>query len=71
MEFVLKHLLFNREDSPIANLMLSVVDAFVEFERPTLGNANGKVRLGQGAWRLPGGLSDIPGQGISLRRYVF
>lgn len=33
IEFVKEHLTFNGEDSPMANLMLSVMGAFAEFER--------------------------------------
>jgi DNA invertase Pin-like site-specific DNA recombinase len=33
IEFVKEHLTFTDEDSPIANLMLSVMGAFAEFER--------------------------------------
>ena len=33
VEFVKEHLCFTGEDSPMANLMLSVMDAFAEFER--------------------------------------
>jgi DNA invertase Pin-like site-specific DNA recombinase len=33
VEFVKENLLFTREDSPMANLMLSVMGAFAEFER--------------------------------------
>ena len=33
VEFVKEHLVFTGEDSPIANLMLSVMGAFAEFER--------------------------------------
>lgn len=33
VEFVKEHLLFTGEDSPMANLMLSVMGAFAEFER--------------------------------------
>jgi DNA invertase Pin-like site-specific DNA recombinase len=33
MEFVKEHLSFTGEDSPTASLMLSVMDAFAEFER--------------------------------------
>jgi DNA invertase Pin-like site-specific DNA recombinase len=33
IEFVKEHLLFTGEDSPMANLMLSVMGAFAEFER--------------------------------------
>lgn len=36
MEFVKEHLLFAGEDSPWANLMLSVTRAFAEFERPLI-----------------------------------
>jgi len=33
IEFVKEHLVFTGEDSPMANLMLSVMGAFAEFER--------------------------------------
>lgn len=33
IEFVKEHLIFTGEDSPMANLMLSVIGAFAEFER--------------------------------------
>ena len=33
IEFIKEHLTFSGEDSPIANLMLSVMGAFAEFER--------------------------------------
>lgn len=33
IEFVKEHLMFTGEDSPMANLMLSVMGAFAEFER--------------------------------------
>jgi DNA invertase Pin-like site-specific DNA recombinase len=33
VEFVKEHLLFTGEDSPMANLLLSVMGAFAEFER--------------------------------------
>lgn len=33
MEFVKESLVFTGEDSPMANLMLSVMGAFAEFER--------------------------------------
>ena len=33
MEFVKEQLVFTGEDSPMANLMLSVMGAFAEFER--------------------------------------
>lgn len=33
IEFVTEHLVFTGEDSPVANLMLSVMGAFAEFER--------------------------------------
>src|SRR3712207_7619488 len=33
VEFIKEHLLFTGEDSPMANLMLSVMGAFAEFER--------------------------------------
>jgi DNA invertase Pin-like site-specific DNA recombinase len=36
IEFVKEHLTFTGEDSPMANLMLSVMGAFAEFERAIL-----------------------------------
>jgi len=36
IEFVKEHLTFTGEDSPMANLMLSVMGAFAEFERALL-----------------------------------
>lgn len=33
IEFIKEHLIFTGEDSPMANLMLSVMGAFAEFER--------------------------------------
>jgi DNA invertase Pin-like site-specific DNA recombinase len=36
IEFVKEHLTFSGEDSPMANLMLSVMGAFAEFERALL-----------------------------------
>lgn len=37
IEFVKEHLRFTGEDSPMANLMLSVMGAFAEFERALIG----------------------------------
>jgi DNA invertase Pin-like site-specific DNA recombinase len=37
IEFVKEHLNFTGEDSPMANLMLSVMGAFAEFERSLRG----------------------------------
>ena len=36
VEFVKEYLVFSGEDSPMANLMLSVMGAFAEFERALL-----------------------------------
>ncbi len=36
VEFVHKHMVFTGQDSPIAQLMLSVMGAFAEFERALL-----------------------------------
>ena len=43
VEFVKKSLVFTGEDSPMANLMLSVMGAFAEFERSLSGNAKRKA----------------------------
>jgi DNA invertase Pin-like site-specific DNA recombinase len=54
IEFIKEHLTFTGEDSPMANLMLSVMGAFAEFERALIrerqreGIALAKVR---GAYR--------------------
>jgi DNA invertase Pin-like site-specific DNA recombinase len=37
IEFVKENLVFTGEDSPLANLMLSVMGAFAEFERALIG----------------------------------
>jgi DNA invertase Pin-like site-specific DNA recombinase len=37
VEFLKEHLVFTGEDSPLANLMLSVMGAFAEFERALIG----------------------------------
>lgn len=37
IEFLKEHLTFTGEDSPMANLMLSVLGAFAEFERALIG----------------------------------
>jgi DNA invertase Pin-like site-specific DNA recombinase len=37
IEFVKEHLVFTGEESPMANLMLSVMGAFAEFERALIG----------------------------------
>jgi DNA invertase Pin-like site-specific DNA recombinase len=47
-------LVFTGEDSPMANLMLSVMGAFAEFERSLIpGAAARRHRPGQAARRLP------------------
>lgn len=43
VEFVKESLVFTGEDSPMANLMLSVMGAFAEFERSLSGNAKRKA----------------------------
>jgi DNA invertase Pin-like site-specific DNA recombinase len=56
VEFIKEHLTFTGEDSPMANLMLSVMGAFAEFERALIrerqreGIAIAKLR---GAYRVP------------------
>ncbi|MFC7401942.1 recombinase family protein [Citricoccus sp. GCM10030269] len=37
VEFAKEHLVFTGEDSPMANLLLSVMGAFAEFERSVIG----------------------------------
>ena len=44
IEFVKDNLTFTGEDSPLANLMLSVMGAFAEFERQGVGIAGGSGR---------------------------
>jgi DNA invertase Pin-like site-specific DNA recombinase len=43
VEFVKESLVFTGEDSPMANLMLSVMGAFAEFERSLIRNGRGKA----------------------------
>jgi hypothetical protein len=43
VEFVKESLVFTGEDSPMANLMLSVMGAFAEFERSLIGSGSGKA----------------------------
>ena len=49
LEFVKESLVFTGEDSPMANLMLSVMGAFAEFERsgPNLVQARTATVLGR------------------------
>ena len=70
IEFVKEGLTFTGEDSPMSNLMLSVMGAFAEFERASIGErqregiALAKVR---GAYRgRKKALS--PAQGLQLRQ---
>ena len=43
IEFVKEHLSFTGEDSPMANLMLSVMGAFAEFERARSASVSARV----------------------------
>jgi resolvase-like protein len=53
VEFVNESLVFTGEVSPVANLMLSMMGAFAEFERyPDQGGAEGRHRPGPAARRL-------------------
>ena len=55
IEFVKENLTFSGEDSPMANLMLSVMGAFAEFERALLRERQREgVAPGQAARGLPG-----------------
>jgi DNA invertase Pin-like site-specific DNA recombinase len=42
IEFVTEQLGFTGQDSPVANLLLSVMGAFAEFERALIRSGNGK-----------------------------
>ena len=54
IEFVKEGLTFTGEDSPMANLLLSVMGAFAEFERELIRERHaGGDRPGQAARRLP------------------
>ncbi len=44
IEFLKEHLTFTGEDSPMANLMLSVMGAFAEFERALIRERRGAYR---------------------------
>ena len=54
MEFVKEGLKFTGEDSPMANLMLSVMGAFAEFERALIRTSTRGNRACQAARCLPG-----------------
>ena len=45
IEFLKEHLTFTGEDSPMANLMLSVMGAFAEFERALMGRSQFRCRI--------------------------
>jgi DNA invertase Pin-like site-specific DNA recombinase len=54
IEFLKEHLVFTGEDSPLANLMLSVMGAFAEFERALIGERQREgitLAKGRGAYR--------------------
>lgn len=72
IEFVKEHLAFTGEDSPMANLMLSVMGAFAEFERALIGERQREgiaLAKQRGAYRgRKPALSD--GQVAELRRRV-
>ncbi len=54
IEFLKEHLTFTGEDSPMANLMLSVMGAFAEFERALIRAAAARGhRARQAARGLP------------------
>ena len=72
VEFVQEHLIFTGEDSPLANLMLSVMGAFAEFERSLLRE---RQREGIALAKLRGVYrgrkkSRAPAQVAELRRRV-
>ena len=65
IEFLKEHLTFTGEDSPMANLMLSVMGAFAEFERALIRERQREgIRplRGQGRAHITGGVADGPGQ---------
>ena len=51
IEFLKEHLTFTGEDSPMANLMLSVMGAFAEFERTLISSVVGRQPNGSCARR--------------------
>jgi DNA invertase Pin-like site-specific DNA recombinase len=54
IEFVKEGLTFTGEDSPLANLMLSVMGAFAEFERALIRERQRRASRWQSARGLPG-----------------
>ena len=55
IEFVKENLVFTGEDSPLANLMLSVMGAFAEFERTLIGERQREgIALAKKRGALPG-----------------
>jgi len=53
IEFVKEHLVFTGDDSPMANLMLSVMGAFAEFERALIRERQRGHCIGQTTRRIP------------------
>jgi DNA invertase Pin-like site-specific DNA recombinase len=58
VDFINERLLFTGEDSPMANLMLSVMGAFAVRTCADKGTAAGRYRPGQAARRLQGAAED-------------
>ena len=59
IEFVKESLTFTGEDSPMANLMLSVMGAFAEFERALIRERQRRYCACQAARSLPGAQKSI------------
>ena len=70
VEFLKEHMIFTGDDSPVANLMLSVMGAFAEFERALIGERQREgitLAKARGAYRgRRNALS--PGQATELRK---
>jgi len=55
IEFVKEGLHFTGEDSPMANLLLSVMGAFAEFERAKIRERQREgIALAKKTWSIPG-----------------
>ncbi len=54
VRFVKESLIFTGEDSPMANLLLSVMGAFAQFERELIRERQGGNRAGEEGRRIPG-----------------
>ena len=69
IEFVKEHLTFTGEDSPMANLMLSVMGAFAEFERALIHERQREgIALAKQRGAYKGRKKSLAGDGLAQLR---